>query len=504
MAWFGEAVIPRKAIRTVRWHLSWRQNGDNLDVGLVANRLLTHGHPAWWCLQPSGDLEAGDYLVEAPPDLGERLLGIGISAARRSGPLPGGARRLAPPRIALLAGRASAYPYFAYYALCLIRLGLAYDPVDGASVAAGALEDANLFVLPGGFAIWGLDQAEGVAGADAAARAFLRGGGACIGSCGGAYYLSAGRPGWTGTAWAQPRYTHEYLQSGTGIVALSLAKTPLGLGCPRTIEVPYYHGPVYEEIGPGLTVAATFRALSLPSRLGIDNRLRARRFADEMAGRPAALYADGRRGRAVLFSPHPEMGDLVRKYIALDGYVRKYLPIRGRQTMEETLLAYRPLESPAFRLVLNAAHILLRTCRGSPWASEAEIAAGRLDPRGPLTHLRRFQRAAIEALRMVRTSGATPYDQVVRTVAADLGRRLGAAAERLADAFRTGDLAAPEEGGRLLCAWNHLAESGTAGLRGVCQAKCPAAEVLMQVELALCLWDAWHRLLAVEQVVRGS
>ena len=105
---------------------------------------------------------------------------------------------------------------------------------------------------------------------------------------------------------------------------------------------------------------------------------------------------------------------------------------------------------------------------------------------------------------MVRTSGATSYDQVVRTVAADLGRRLGAAAERLADAFRTGDLAAPEEGGRLLCAWNHLAESGTAGLRGVCQAKCPAAEVLMQVELALCLWDAWHRLLAVEQAVRGS
>ena len=72
---------------------------------------------------------------------------------------------------------------------------------------------------------------------------FLAEGGTAIGSCGGAYYLSAGRPGWTGTAQAKPLYTHEYLQSGVGVTALEMRDGPLALGCPPTMEVPYYHGP---------------------------------------------------------------------------------------------------------------------------------------------------------------------------------------------------------------------------------------------------------------------
>ena len=52
------------------------------------------------------------------------------------------------------------------------------------------------------------------------------------------------------------------------------------------------------------------------------------------------LAPEGSAARAVLFSPHPEMGDLLRKWIALDGYVRKYLPIRGPKVMQETLRFY--------------------------------------------------------------------------------------------------------------------------------------------------------------------
>lgn len=161
--------------RPVRLHLSWRRNGDGLDVAFAVNRLLAHGRPVWWCLKPSGTAEPGDYLVEGPPSLAEHLTALGLSTDRWASRVPRGACPLETPRVSLLAGHASAYPYFAYYALCLTRLGLTYDPVGGGEIAGGALTGANLFILPGGFAIWGLDKSEAAPGADAALRAFLEG-----------------------------------------------------------------------------------------------------------------------------------------------------------------------------------------------------------------------------------------------------------------------------------------------------------------------------------------
>lgn len=484
--------------RPVRLHLSWRRNGDSFDVALAVNRLLAHNHRVWWCLRSSGTAEAGDYLVEGPSVLAERLSALGLSTIRWSGRLPRAARPLESPRISLLAGHASAYPYFAYYAVCLTRLGLSYDPVGGAEIAQAALCAANLFVLPGGFATWGLDTAEAAPGADANVRTFLERGGACIGSCGGAYYLSAGRPAWTGTVWARPRYTHEYLQSGTGIVSLRLTDHLLALGCPATVEVPYYHGPIYDDVGPGSEVAALFDNLSLPGRLAIDNPLDARRFRREMVGRPAILRAQGPRGHAVLFSPHPEMGDLVRKYIALDGYVRHYVSIRGRRTMEETLRAYLPLDSPAFRLVLNAAHALMMqspACRRGNTPEAMRIGA---HAASPLESLRSFQKAVGRILTPLRMPRSTEHGAVVRTVAKDLAGRLAPAASSLAMALRRVSATPGTEGQRILHAWNHLAMHGTETLAQGLSSRRPVAERLMHVELAICLWDAWRRLIEAE------
>lgn len=547
--------------RPIRLHLSWRRSGDSLDLALAVNRCLARGHPVWWCRAPSGPAEPGDYLVEGPPRLARALAALGLQPAHWPGPLPRGARLLTPPRIALLAGEASAYPYFAYYALCLVRLGLTYCPVDGAAIAGGALAAANLLVLPGGFAIWGLDVAERAPGADAAVRAFLGRGGACLGSCGGAFYLSAGRPGWTGTAWLRPRYTHEYLQSGTGVVSVALAQQhALAVGCPPTMEVPYYHGPIYDgpidrRAAPGLAVAAVFDRLVLPGRLAIDNPLDARRFELEMAGRPAVLEADGPRGRAVLFSPHPEMGDLVRKYTALDGYVRRYLGVRGHRTMVETLFAYRPLDAPAFRLVLNAVHHLaaapasratgtgsrspgggvhppapggpggrldasppVRLLRqggreviraGRTWAGReaaSRLVTGReamgrdapgreaagADARQAVVALARFRRAAEVALAAVRLPASGP-GAVARAVADDLRRRLAPAAEGLRAAL--GGLAGMRdpEHQQMLAAWIHVAETGAAALAAGQAGRRPTAERLLQVELAVSLCEAWQR-----------
>ena len=83
------------------------------------------------------------------------------------------AQALTAPVTCLFAGRASAFPYYAYYALCLLRLGVDYLPCDGGALAGGALADANLLVLPGGFATWGIDRAEDAPGADAEVRDLL-------------------------------------------------------------------------------------------------------------------------------------------------------------------------------------------------------------------------------------------------------------------------------------------------------------------------------------------
>ena len=117
--------------------------------------------------------EGGDYLCDASAETAARLGRFGVTATIWDGPVPDGAVAIAYPRIALFGGKASAYPYFGYYAIALARLGFGFELVDGAAIAAGALHRSDLLILPGGFAIWGLDQSEGVSGADAQIRAFL-------------------------------------------------------------------------------------------------------------------------------------------------------------------------------------------------------------------------------------------------------------------------------------------------------------------------------------------
>src|SRR5215472_17578181 len=406
-------------------HLGWRANGDGFDVALAVNRLLSCGARAWWIQGSHDGVDAGDYLVEVTHAQQRGLARVGVSIAPWHADLPSDARLLSRPVVRLFAGTASKFPYFAYYALCLLRLGIDYVACDGALLAHGALADANLLVLPGGFATWGIDRAEKTSGADERVRDFLARGGAAIGSCGGAFYLSAGRPGWTGTAPAKPLYTHEYLQSGVGVVSIALRQGSLSFGCPPTIEVPYYHGPIYDLLGDGIDVAATFHAFALPGRLAIDNPLDREAFDRDLAGRPAILSVAGDRGRAVLFSPHPEMGDLVRKYIALDGYVRRYLPIRGYGTMRDTLRHYRVTDAPSFRLVLNAVHALMTdthsTRNPSPMRGIEREAERSDECTGALPDLCR------RALAELRDFGGGEEGDLLRDVAAGIAARLDAA-----------------------------------------------------------------------------
>ncbi len=469
-------------------HVGWRANGDSLDVALAVNRLLAAGARAWWLIAAHAGADAGDYIVEATAGQHDALARLRVETSAWHGDLPAVAQPLTRAAACLFAGTASKFPYYAYYALALLRLGIDYVPCDGAALAGGVLDRANLLILPGGFATWGIDAAEGAPGADARVRAFLARGGTAIGSCGGAYYLSAGRPAWTGTAQAKPLYTHEYLQSGVGIVTLHLSPGLLALGLPPTMEVPYYHGPIYDVLGPGLDIAATFHALSLAGRLAIDNPLDVARFRRDLAGKPAILVASGDRGRAVLFSPHPEMGDLVRKYMALDGYVRHYLPIRGFGTMRDTLRHYRVTDAPSFRLVLNAVHALMR---GAPSVQCGGAHAIDLSRDGDLATL------CEQALRALPPFPDGEEGDLLRDVAAGVGARVDAVCARAHAAPGRDTMTAqlsPSYAHFVSTMRGHLA---TASARS-------AVEALMDADLGAALLECWTRVAEFDHALANA
>lgn len=462
--------------------LSWRANGDGFDVALAVNRLLAGGAEVWWLTAAAAPAEAGDYLVDASATMLDAIRPLGLALSPFDGKIPVAKKRLTAPVVALFTGDATGYPYWGYYALCLLRLGLPYVPVDGRAIAAGALDAANLFVIPGGFATWGLDAAESAPGADAQVRRFLDRGGAAIGSCGGAFYLSAGRPGWTRTAMAKPRFTHEYLQSGVGIVDVALKPGPLAVGLPPTIDMPYYHGPLYEELGDGIEIAGTFKRLVSSGRLGIDNPLDDAKFAATMADRPAILRAEGPRGRAVLFSPHPEMGDLLRKYITLDGYARKYLPIRGFPVLRDTMRHYRTSDSPSFRLVLNAVHDLAAVAPVRP----NPAAAANLSPSNVIV-------ASLQSQLGRRGMADDLLAPLVEDVAASLATRLDTAGPAL---DRAAHRLAPDDRRGLGAVWAHAAAAIEAAAHS--NVEKTLSQILMEVELGTCLMETWARAATVE------
>ncbi|ARP81778.1 hypothetical protein CAL12_13780 [Bordetella genomosp. 8] len=328
--------------------LSWSPHGDALGIAVLAHRAAASGHAIH--LTPDG-YAGPDTLAAAA-----RRAGLPAQAIQAAGAAPGPAKSgLRVPRIVLYCGAAIGYPYYAYYSHCLWSLGLPYRRATAADIAGGMLESADLLILPGGFATWGLDRIENEPGVDQAIRAFLARGGAGIGSCGGAYYFSQGRPHWLGKLDAKPRYTHEYLLTGAGLLNVRLQDPALRRDLAETMELAYYHGPVYEHGERHARTGGTFESHIMPTRLFIDNPLDGERFERVMRNRVAILTSDAPDGRVVGFSPHPEMGEFLRKAMALDGYVRHYLPIRGRKTMDETLRFYAREDCLSFRLVLNAA-----------------------------------------------------------------------------------------------------------------------------------------------------
>jgi hypothetical protein len=198
--------------------------------------------------------------------------------------------------------------------------------------------------------------------------------------------------------------------------------------------------------------------------------------------------AEGNRGRAVLFSPHPEMGDLVRKYMALDGYVRHYLPIRGFGTMRDTLRHYRISDSPSFRLVQNAIDELMTTAR--PARAPASDGDGDAPADRDIVALCRREADALPDF------GAGEEGDLLRDVAARVCARIDPAAARAA-AVRTH----AEKVTALRPSWRHLAAT-MAEHFGARPARAPAQQ-LMELELSVALVECWTRAAELRLAIRG-
>jgi hypothetical protein len=181
------------------------------------------------------------------------------------------------------------------------------------------------------------------------------------------------------------------------------------------------------------------------------------------------------------------MGDLIRKYIALDGYVRHYLPIRGFGTMRDTLRHYRVADAPSFRLVLNAVHELMVHAR-SPGESALR------SPRQPGDELAVLCRGAMAALPEF---GPGEENDLLRDIAARISSRLEPAASRTAAAMKeAGKLA------RLMPAYEHLAAA--IADHQTRASDRTSTQQLMELDLAVALLECWSRVAEWDLALAGT
>jgi glutamine amidotransferase-like uncharacterized protein len=175
-------------------------------------------------------------------------------------------------------------------------------PVDGASIRAGALDSADVLIMPGGSAHVEANEL----GADGRERvkAFVRGGGGYIGTCAGFYLVTQPFPGRKANYLGLIPF-RDTIDGMNGEAELMFnfsgrAEELAGIR-EGDYKIRYSHGPVPERSdneveGTRAEVVATFNCDYNPR-----GDLR-----PPKAGRPAAVAAECGKGRVFVFSCHPE------------------------------------------------------------------------------------------------------------------------------------------------------------------------------------------------------
>lgn len=170
--------------------------------------------------------------------------------------------------------------------------------------------------------------------------------------------------------------------------------------------------------------------------------------------------------------------------------------------MEETLRAYRPLDSPAFRLVLNAIHFHMAEPSKRQVNPMVDCSKTfRWNSRSLIESVGRFREAADRELSSIRMPRANGHSEIMRTLAGDLKDRLVREAEQLCTRLSSISRRSGAEVQRISEAWLQLADSGTMCLTTEDHRGRSLAERLMQVDLAICLFEAWKNLIEAELVL---
>lgn len=332
--------------------LSFERRGiANAQSGLHAalrflNSLLASGTAVYQSLSdvrlkterfPEGRLFPGGTVVcgAVSGAAGEPLFCDGVDDAEFAA-REGAFRKLsAPGPTAFYAGLNSADFCSVPYRRVLESMGFEFTPLTDEDIREGRLDDFELLIVPGGpDAGESYYQGLGERGFDNI-RNFVRGGGRYLGSCAGSYLPLTGDTGtpenrmWLNLVPALDKSGLDYWRTGAGFVRVSFrGGGPLTFGLDygngTTLDVIYWEGPVFSKLGEGVEVFARFEsfiasgdrppfwdlgssgpAAELP---GWYNALDAGRFEAHMSSQPAALRAKVGKGKAVLYSFHPEFG----------------------------------------------------------------------------------------------------------------------------------------------------------------------------------------------------
>jgi hypothetical protein len=178
--------------------------------------------------------------------------------------------------------------------------------------------------------------------------------------------------------------------------------------------------------------------------------------------------------------------------MALETYIPKYLPIRGELVMRETLDSYSPGESRSFLLVLNAIDDLLQKARE---VSRQELSAAE-DASVTSRELADAWRARREAF--VATAGG--IGDLERHLLAALERRLNPIESRL-EALLTRASGCGGDGPRIAASFAAIAGHACASWSDPPERR--PAELLLELELAVLLMEAWARLAEIHIAVSG-
>ena len=177
--------------------------------------------------------------------------------------------------------------------------------------------------------------------------------------------------------------------------------------------------------------------------------------------------------------------------MALDGYVRHYLPIRGFGTMRDTLRHYRVSDSPSFRLVQNAIDELMTDAPDARAPAPAIAGPTAMTPR-----MSTSSRSAGPKRRRCRISG-----QARKPTCSAMSPRVSGRASMRPARGPPRRSRMPEKGRRSRPCWRHLAATMTAHF-GAAPART-AAQRLMELDLAVALVENWTRAAELDLAMAG-